>query len=352
MSFPHHHIIGIGRSGTTLLQSILNTHSAVWAGPENYFIPFFYSAWKDKTTFTAADLELACRFHRAFGVLQPYVGFTFDEQKFLNPKGLQSFNDFIKHTYQAFIDHVSPEKIAAVYINKNPLHSLYLEELAILNSETYFVWVMRDYRANVHSRKKSVHLKSTNTYYNMLRWLAFEQRIKGFQQKHPERVLIIRYEDLVTDKEETMRKVTAFLRISTIDGIEDALLPYQTVFKNEVESQYQGAERMEKRFGDLAKPIYDKAIDQWKTGLSPNEIAICDVLAGNVGQRYGYDTMSQTSTMTSISIRLFAILTKCWILIEQVKDSVFQRLPITFKVTYFERWVTKIDKKRQAHVVR
>ena len=352
MTFPHHHIIGIGRSGTTLLQSILNTHPAVWAGPENYFIPFFYRAWKDKKSFTAADLELACRFHRAFGVLQPYVGFTFDEQKFLKTKGLHSFNDFIKHTYQAFIDHVSPEKIAAVYINKNPLHSLYLEELAVLNSETCFVWVMRDYRANVHSRKKSVHLKSTNTYYNMLRWLVFEQRIRAFQQKHPERVLIIRYEDLVKEKEVTMGKVTAFLGISTIDGIEDALIPYQTVFKNEVESQFQGSERMEKRFGDLAKPIYDKAIDQWKTGLSPNEIVICDVLAGNVGQRYGYDTISQTSTMTSISIRLFAILTKCWILLEQVKDGVFQRLPITFKVKYFERWVTKIDKKRQAHVVR
>lgn len=352
MSFPHHHIIGIGRSGTTLLQSILNTHPAVWAGPENYFIPFFYSAWKDKSTFTAEDLKLACRFHRAFGVLQPYVGFTFDEQKFLNPKGLHSFNDFIKHTYEAFIDHVNPEKTAAVYINKNPLHSLYLEELAVLNSETSFVWLMRDYRANVHSRKKSVHLKSTNTYYNMLRWLAFEQRIRAFQQTHPERVLIIRYEDLVKEKEVTMGKITAFLGISNLDSIEDALLPYQKVFKTEVESQFQGAERMEKRFGDLAKPIHEGAITQWKTGLSPNEITICDVLARKVGKRYGYDTISQPTTMRSISITLFAILMNCRIILEQAKDGVFQRLPIPFKVKYFERWVTKIDNKRKAHVVR
>jgi hypothetical protein len=36
---------------------------------------------------------------------------------------------------------------------------------------------------------------------------------------------------------------------------------------------------------------------------------------------------------------------------ERAKDAFFNRLPIRLKVSYFERWVLRIDKKRRKHVV-
>jgi hypothetical protein len=332
----HHHIIGIGRSGTTLLQSMLNAQPEVWAGPENYFIPFFYHAWKNKTEFNSEELALAARFHKAFGILQPYVGFTYEE--------------LIIHTYGSFVDQLTPTKDAVHFINKNPLHSYYLDALTAINSNSKYIWMMRDYRANVNSRKNSVHLKSTSAYYNSLRWIQFEQRIASFQKQHPNHVLIVRYEDLVQAPDHWLIKVCEFLEISVKLETQEALAPYQALFQREVKTQYKQAERMKKRFGDLSKPIHTAAVESWKAGLSTQEIEVCEVIAGKRGSTYGYHT-----TLT------IPIAKRCWILaltipyavkisLERAKDALFNRLPIRLKVIYFERWVLRIDKKRKKHV--
>ena len=346
----HHHIIGIGRSGTTLLQSMLNAQPEVWAGPENYFIPFFYHAWKNKTEFSSEELALTTRFHKAFGILQPYVGFTFDKDSFVSNKEITSYEELIIHTYRSFVDALVPTKDAVHFINKNPLHSYYLDALTAINSNSKYIWMMRDYRANVNSRKNSVHLKSTSAYYNSLRWIQFEQRIASFQKQHPNHVLIVRYEDLVQAPDHWLIKVCEFLKIPVKTGTQEALAPYQALFQHEVKTQYELADRMKKRFGDLSKPIHTAAVEAWKTGLTPQEIEVCEVIAGKQGSTYGYQT-----TLT------IPIAKRCWILalatpyaikirMERAKDALFNRLPIRLKVIYFERWVLRIDKKRKKHV--
>ena len=108
---------------------------------------------------------------------------------------------------------------------------------------------------------------------------------------------------------------------------------------------------MKKRFGDLSKPIHTAAVESWKTGLTTQEIEVCEVIAGKQGNTYGYHT-----TLT------IPIAKRCWILalatpyavkisMERAKDAFFNRLPIRLKVSYFERWVLRIDKKRRKHVV-
>jgi hypothetical protein len=210
--------------------------------------------------------------------------------------------------------------------------------------------MMRDYRANVNSRKNSVHLKSTSAYYNSLRWIQFEQRIASFQKQHPNHVLIVRYEDLVQAPDHWLIKVCEFLKIPVKTGTQEALAPYQALFQHEVKTQYELADRMKKRFGDLSKPIHTAAVESWKTGLTTQEIEVCEVIAGTTGSTYGYQT-TQTIPFTK----------RCWILalatpyavkisLERAKDALFNRLPIRLKVTYFERWVTRIDEKRKKHV--
>ncbi|MEY4658914.1 MAG: Sulfotransferase family, partial [Bacteroidota bacterium] len=211
-------------------------------------------------------------------------------------------------------------------------------------------WMMRDYRANVNSRKNSVHLKSTSAYYNSLRWIQFEQRIASFQKQHPNHVLIVRYEDLVQAPDHWLIKVCEFLEIPVKLETQEALAPYQALFQREVKTQYEKAERMKKRFGDLSKPIHTAAVESWKAGLSTQEIEVCEVIAGKQGRTYGYHT-----TLT------IPIAKRCWILalampyavkisLERAKDALFNRLPIRLKVIYFERWVLRIDKKRMNHV--
>jgi len=344
--FQHHHIIGIGRSGTTLLQSLLNAHPDIWAGPEDYFIPFFYRQWKNKTTFTATDLKYMEAFHKAFEKLQPYVGFTFDTAAFLQSKP-EDFNGIIKNTYDSFVDELNPEKKATLYVNKNPLHSLYLNELEELNPESKFIWMMRDYRANVFSRIQSVHLKSSNVYFNAVRWVYFYKKINHFQDINPNKVMILRYEDLVESPEKHSEKVLAFLNADIHQDLPSLLLPYQKKYKTEVASNYQGIERMEKRFGDLAQPIHTDTIDKWKNGLSEHQIRIAEVICGKLGSEQGYQATTQCNRFQWVSIQIVAFFANLFVISLLKKDALFNSLPLSFKVTYFVKWVAKIDKKRK-----
>ena len=326
---------------------MLNAQPEVWAGPENYFIPFFYHAWKDKTEFNRSDLTLAARFHKAFGILQPYVGFTFNETLFVSNIEIKSYQELIIHTYRSFVDQLDPTKEMVYFINKNPLHSYYLNALHSINPDTKYIWMMRDYRANVNSRKNSVHLKSANAYYNSMRWIQFEQRIASFQNQHPNHVLVVRYEDLVEAPDQCLAMVCEFLEIPIKIYTQEALAPYQALFQHEVKTQYEQAERMKKRYSDLSKPIHTAAVEAWKTGLTTQEREVSEVIAGRKGSAYGYQATLTISMVKRRWIQAIAMLYAVKIRMELAKDALFNRLPIQLKVTYFERWVLRIDKKRK-----
>ena len=326
---------------------MLNAQPEVWAGPENYFIPFFYHAWKDKTEFNRSDLTLAARFHKAFGILQPYVGFTFNETLFVSNTEIKSYQELIIHTYRSFVDQLAPTKEMVYFINKNPLHSYYLNALHSITPDSKFIWMMRDYRANVNSRKNSVHLKSASAYYNSIRWIQFEQRIASFQKQHPNHLLVVRYEDLVEAPDQCLAKVCEFLEIPININTQEALAPYQALFQHEVKTQYEQAERMKKRYSDLSKPIHNEAVETWKTGLTIQECEVCEVIAGRKGSIYGYQATLTISMVKRRWIQAIAMLYALKIRMERAKDALFNRLPIQLKVTYFERWVHRIDKKRK-----
>ena len=53
-----HFIIGIGRSGTTLLSQLLNNHKEIQALPEANFLVFFLNQFQNKKQFTINDINL------------------------------------------------------------------------------------------------------------------------------------------------------------------------------------------------------------------------------------------------------------------------------------------------------
>jgi hypothetical protein len=288
-------------------------------------------------------------FHNAFAKLQPYVGFTFDTAAFLQSKP-ENFNGMVKNTYDSFVDELNPEKKATLYVNKNPLHSLYLNELEELNPESKFIWMMRDYRANVFSRIQSVHLKRSNVYFNSVRWVYFYKKMNRFQNKNPKKVMVLRYEDLVEAPEKHSKKVLTFLNADIQKDLPSLLLPYQKKYKTEVASNYQGIERMEKRFGDLAQPIHTDTIDKWKNGLSEHQILIAEVICGKFGSEQGYQASTRCNRFQWVSIQIIAFFVKLFVISLLKKDALFNSLPLPFKVTYFLRWVEKIDKKRKKNM--
>lgn len=334
------YIVGIGRSGTSLLQSLLNQHPNVFAGPENYFVRFFHPNWKNKTEFNVQDIKLINQFNLAFNELQPPIGF---EPKSFEGMSANNFHSFCGENYLQYNNAEAKKKEIKLIIDKNPINSTYIKEILSFNPSAKFIFMLRDYRANFLSRKESVHFNSSNIYYNALRWCFFTNRIIKEQIKNPKQFHIVKYEDLVRQPQETFNQILSFLNLDHCE-IAKEMTQEQHAYKAAVSEIKQ--ERIEKKYSDLAQGIFTHRLEQWKTNLTQNEIEIADYICNPIGKQFAYtSSFSIASTQklnTTLSISLYSIIYT----VERFKNKIFHVLPIKFKVKYFVRYVNQIKAKR------
>jgi len=302
-----HYIIGIGRSGTTLLSKLLNQHKNCLVTLETDFVIFFYHSFKDKTNFTKDDYELIANYFNIFFKLNPTI-----EPYFNNANLLEDLDSANIKSYQALIDFIyfrfnylyKPSQDIRVIVDKKPSYSLHVDDLLKLNPDSKFIYLVRDYRANILSRKQSIERRIPNTAFNAYRWLFFNKKIGDFKHYFPNKILEIKYEDLVTDTATTLHKIIAFLNLSTTEAdvtfyknIESNSSPIET-------NNPQLNQRIQKTKDNLGKPVFTSRIDAWKVELSQQDIEISEAICGNYAQSLGY---SRTANLNAFKKCIYKI---------------------------------------------
>jgi len=127
------------------------------------------------------------------------------------------------------------------------------------------------------------------------RWLESTRAGYRNQRRYPDRYLMLRYEDLASDPETTMRRVCAFI------GEE---------FPPEILSMDGAPEHRDaggnSSFGDLEPgAISTRAIGRFRQVLSPSELAFIELLAGRVMDAAGYERAGAPLT-PSARVRFYA----------------------------------------------
>ncbi len=202
-------IVGSGRSGTTLLQSLLNKHSLVSIPPETQFFTKGRRAVGDalqKNRVTNRDLFLnRLRAVRYMKNLEPFF-----QQTRLVQNGDVQLNDFLRDVFFAY----SVSKGKTIWGEKTPHHLWYWRRIHQLFPEACFLVMVRDGR-DVALSLSETPWAPDNIYTNAYRW-KHECRIreKLCDSLGKDLALTIHYEDLVTEPEKTLRKVTAFLGLN------------------------------------------------------------------------------------------------------------------------------------------
>ncbi len=334
------YIVGIGRSGTSLLQSLLNQHPKVFAGPENYFVRFFHPNWKNKTKFNGQDIKLINQYNLAFNQLQLPIGF---ETKSFEDMYANNFYSFCTENYLQYNNSATNSKEISLIIDKNPINSTYIKEILSFNPSAKFIFMMRDYRANLLSRKESVHFNSSNIYYNAIRWRYFTNKILKEQEKKPDHFHIVKYEDLVQQPQSTFNEIIRFLNMEPCE-LSKEMTQEQKAYEKAVSEIKQ--ERIEKKYSDLAQGIFTHRMEQWKTKLTQEEIEIADYICHSIGKKFSYIKSSSITDLKKIKIKITALYYSFIYVVERFKNKIFHMLPIKFKVHYFERFVNKIKAKR------
>lgn len=218
-SFAPAFIIGSGRSGNTLLRRILSANPDVFIPPETYVLGKSINQW----TFSA-HLSLSALQHRFYQNLVSHSEFhTFGIKDTLalkdalvsadNTSLADTLNAFYAFYRQAHGEH------AHRWIDKTPLNTLYVEQIYSVFPDAKFIVMSRDPCDVVSSYMKSGIFPDFEVAAH--RWYDSMKSAKRMERKHPDAVMVVKYESLVSAPEETTRNICRFLDLEyTADMIE------------------------------------------------------------------------------------------------------------------------------------
>ncbi|MHA1384508.1 MAG: sulfotransferase family protein [Candidatus Helarchaeota archaeon] len=201
-------IIGVGRSGTTLLMSTLNAHSRICFPPETMFLKHYLCRPKVHKIF-AKDKR------RFFNLLNKDSNFKRLGMKAENI--IESLNNefSLKEYYQTMLGKYASAKNKILVGDKYPRNLELLPEIKYLFPDAIIIHIIRDPRDVILSRMKTwwgvrrnliAHIGITR---EMLK-LASEQGRKLFNKNYYE----LRYEDLLKNPEDKLQDICNLLEIN------------------------------------------------------------------------------------------------------------------------------------------
>ena len=287
-----HFIIGMDRSGTTILTKLLNNFVDIHCLPEANFLLFFLHQFKNKKNFTEEDIALIFEQMKVYYLTNPWIGWEFNFEECKNV--IKEFSVTEQITYEKLCKIILEnfkmiginKKNATLLIDKNPCYTLFVNHIHDTFKDAKFIWITRDYRANMLSRIQHPDLKPSNTPFNAIRWVLYNKEALNFYRKNKEKTILIKYEELVLNYEAEIKKLTQFLNISTTlesNYIEKGLIDFS---KHQVSFEHKA--RYEKKYTDLNQPLNSNRLDVWKTQLSQKDITICDAICSSFAAKIGY----------------------------------------------------------------
>ena len=212
MSFSPIFIVGVPRSGTTLLRVLLDSHSQILALPET---PWISGAYGGPLSLRQLLLDLA---EGPFGVARNVAGV---ERRHILGAGAQFLEQLLVPALKA--------RGKSVLAFKTPSDIPHLEFLVALLPDAHYIHITRDGRdvaMSQLSKKGSFFLELKGyrrlSYANVFRrWMEWEKKARAVLYGRDLKVLHLRYEDLVANPGKEMQRAMAFVGLPFEPGMLD-----------------------------------------------------------------------------------------------------------------------------------
>lgn len=116
----------------------------------------------------------------------------------------------IYQVYWEMLSRAGKQHHARVVMDKCQDSVCDFQELVQLFPHLLFLDVVRDPRAQVSSMNDAI-IYDFDTQLNTTRWVQSRQWSEQIHQKHPDKILTIRYEDFILNQEDTLRTICRFM---------------------------------------------------------------------------------------------------------------------------------------------
>ena len=277
-------IVGRGRSGTTLLTSMLNSDDSVAIAPESLFIMYTYNKYftrcLDKKTIAEFDHDVWLESRMENWGLNRQ-GLTEWLEKFGTGS---NFNTICKIVYERYAFDHGKNSVRCVG-DKNPHYSLFIKELIKIFPDAKFIHLVRDYRDNIVSYQ-NVPFDCNSVPALAYRWNRYNQLLIDSAKENPHKFFMVRYEDLVVQTKPTLQKICNFLNVNFTEQMLDF---YQN--KNELHFKWHD---------NLNSPVNNKSVGGWKKKLSEPQVQVAEKICGELGETLGYTTSQDPSSQKLI----------------------------------------------------
>jgi len=206
---PAPFIVGVGRSGTTLLRLMLDSHPELAIPPETHFIPELTRAFPGRRV---NPDEFAARLdaHRRWGDFHLEAGEVSDRVAALRRPRV---GDALRAFYELYAEHQGKAR----WGDKTPKYLLHMKRIQRVLPEARFIHLIRDGRDVALSKADRSGRDVEESAVIWRKRIAKARR----QSARLDHYLELRYEDLVLDAEPTLRRACEFLDLEWDQGMLD-----------------------------------------------------------------------------------------------------------------------------------
>lgn len=270
---PPFFIVGSDRSGTTMLRLMLDrADDGPAIPPETMFITDFRGVLR------GGGLEAhdaAMEFTRRVWAHPRVRLWGIDGDPELPPAGLTHAEAFRWAVEQPFLAYMRRDG-KQWWADKTPPNIDHVDLLAEVFDGAKFVELVRDGR-DVTLSMLTMPWGDNNTWTAARRWASCIREGERQRAQRPDSMLLVRYEDLVTEPRQQLQRVSSFLGIA----YDDEMLAVEKTDTSKLQHQDW--------FGNLWKGINTSAMDKWRTKMPEQDQRLFLAAAGNELRLHGYD---------------------------------------------------------------
>ena len=272
---PEFFLLGSGRSGTTLLRSILNESPQVCIPPESHgaipnAVKRYYmngnKDWPELVTLLLHEFER----HENFSFWKINMC-DLKQTLFKTSYSERSVATIVNSIFNAYREYNCVT--ANLVGDKTPFNSLRLKWICKLYPSAKYLFVLRDPRGVVASFKASKLNERTEEV--SMRWGASLKAFEKMEKKSPESTLLIRYEDLISKPEEVSLSIFKFLNID-----------FDPKYIAERNSSSGDGHQIHHK--NSRSPLNNRSLEKWREILEDRDLGlILDKLSSQMS-KYGY----------------------------------------------------------------
>jgi hypothetical protein len=276
MNKPVIYIVGVGRSGTSMLMTLLNGHSAIAFTPETHFLRYYMGTAEQQQELEAKGPE---HFQTVLSSDSYFQRLKIPADEVLRPylKGDKPFK--LDELYRQLLATYLHRKNKRIIGDKDPRYLDYLEVIARIYPQAQIIHIHRDPRDVVLSKTKADWSAHRPFWVNaMISQVQMKEGRQAAKAIFGDNYYELAYEDLVVNPQGALSKLLKFLGLE----FEESMLDLSR-------SAHELVDESEMQWKDNTfKPMLKSNTEKWRQQLPAWKIRAIEIICKEWFEELGY----------------------------------------------------------------